>query len=321
MTANKVLLVTASYDRAASLVEERLSRMGEPFFRLDTDRFPTEIKATYSPELGFTYQDGEHQIKSDDVAAVWYRRNVAPSLPDTIDQYDREFCAREQKAFIEGTLATLHGVRWLSHPSATAYAEHKLGQLTLAKKIGFSTPATAATNDPISVLRLSGTGGLIAKSVKSGYVNSPDGFQAIFTTHLSQDDLRDLDGLDLAPATFQELILKESDIRVTIVGENLFAAKILSQERESSSIDWRATDDPDLKHERHVLPDEIASKCHEMVRALGLSFGAIDLVRTPEGNYVFLEINPNGEWLWLEYQLEFPIAQSIADWLTQGTRQ
>ena len=320
MTANKVLLVTASYDRAAGLVEERLSRMGEPFFRLDTDRFPFEIKATYSPETGFTYQDGEQLVKSDDVAAVWYRRNVAPSLPDTIDQYDREFCTREQKAFIEGTLATLNDVRWLSHPSATAYAEHKLGQLTLARKIGFSTPATSTTNDPVSVKRLSGNGSLIAKSVKSGYVNSPDGFQAIFTTRLSQNDLQDLDGLDLAPATFQELIPKKSDIRVTIVGANLFAAEILSQEKESSSIDWRATDDPDLKHEPHVLPNEIAAKCHEMVHALGLSFGAIDLVRTPEDNYVFLEINPNGEWLWLEYQLEFPIAQSIADWLTQGTR-
>ena len=321
MTAKKVLLVTASYDRAADLVEERLSRMGEPFFRLDTDRFPTEIKATYSPETGFTYQDGEQQVKSDDVAVVWYRRNVAPSLPDTIDQYDREFCAREQKAFIEGTLATLNDAGWLSHPSATAYAEHKLGQLTLARKIGFSTPATATTNDPASVKRLSRSGNLIAKSVKSGYVNSPDGFQAIFTTRLSQKDLQDLDGLDLAPTTFQELIPKKSDIRVTIVGANLFAAEIFSQERESSSIDWRATDDPDLKHKPHVLPDEIAAKCHEMVRTLGLSFGAIDLVRTPEDDYVFLEINPNGEWLWLEYQLDFPIAQSIADWLTQGTRQ
>ena len=105
------------------------------------------------------------------------------------------------------------------------------------------------------------------------------------------------------------------------MGANLFAAEILSQERESSSIDWRATDYPDLKHEPHVLPDEIAAKCHEMVRTLGLSFGAIDLVRTPEDDYAFLEINPNGEWLWLEYQLDFPIAQSIADWLTQGTRQ
>ena len=317
MIGKKVLLVTASYDKAASLVEERLSKMGEPFFRMDTDRFPTEIKATYSPERGFAYRDGTRQIESEEIAAVWYRRNVSPSLPDTVYQYDREFCEREQKAFIEGTLATLDGVKWLSHPSATAYAEHKLGQLTLAKRIGLATPTTASTNDPAEVKRLARCSELIAKAVRSGYVNSPDGFQAIFTSRLSEDDLADLSGLELAPATFQELVPKKSDIRVTIVGDNLFAAEILSQERESSRIDWRATDDPALKHQPHTLPDDIAAKCREMVSTMGLSFGAIDLVRTPEDNYIFLEINPNGEWLWLEHQLEFPISQSIAEWLTR----
>ena len=317
MTAKKVLLVTASYDEAANLVERRLSRMGEPFFRLDTDRFPSEIKATYSPETGFVYQDGTRQIKSEEVTAVWYRRNVSPSLPDIVDQYDREFCEREQKAFIEGTLATLNDVKWLSHPSATAHAEHKLGQLTLARRIGLATPDTATTNDAVEVRRLARSSEIIAKAVRSGYVKSPDGFQAIFTSRLSEDDLEDLGGLDLAPATFQELVPKKSDIRVTIVGDNLFAAEILSQERESSSIDWRATDDPGLKHNQHALPDGIAAKCREMVSTLGLSFGAIDLVRTPEDNYIFLEINPNGEWLWLEHQLEFPISQSIAEWLTR----
>ena len=317
MTAKKVMLVTASYDEAANLVEGRLSRMDEPFFRLDTDRFPSEIKATYSPETGFVYQDGIRQIRSEEVAAVWYRRSVSPSLPDTVDQYDREFCEREQKAFIEGTLATLHDVKWLSHPSATSYAEHKLGQLTLARRIGLATPATATTNDAVVVKRLARSGEIVAKAVRSGYVKSPDGFQAIFTSRLSKDDLEDLGGLDLAPTTFQELVPKKSDIRVTIVGDHLFAAEILSQERASSSVDWRATDDPGLKHNRHELPDDIAAKCLEMVATLGLSFGAIDLVRTPEDNYIFLEINPNGEWLWLEHQLEFPISQSIADWLTR----
>ena len=317
MKPDTVLLVTTSYDEAADLVADRLTQAGERWFRLDTDRFPWEIKASFSSEEGFVYWDGKARVKSDEIKAVWYRRNVPPTLPDSIDRFHREFCEREQKAFIDGTLSTLKVATWLNDPSATLRAELKLGQLTTAKSLGFPTPATATTNDPDTVTQFTQGRETIAKAIRSGYVNSPDGFQAIFTTRLAQADLQDLEGLALAPTTFQELIPKKSDIRVTIVGDQLFAAEILSQERESSKIDWRATDDPYLKHENHTLPADVAGRCHRLMSTLGLDFGAIDLVRTPEDTYVFLEINPNGEWLWLEYQLGFPIAQAIAGHLTR----
>jgi glutathione synthase/RimK-type ligase-like ATP-grasp enzyme len=130
------------------------------------------------------------------------------------------------------------------------------------------------------------------------------------------EDLEDLSGLSLAPATFQEFIQKISDIRVTVVASDVFAAEILSQERESSRIDWRATDDPHLVHRIHKLPVNIENLCRKLTTNLGLSFGAIDLVLKPNGSYVFLEINPNGEWVWLEDQLGFPISDRIARWLS-----
>jgi len=99
-----------------------------------------------------------------------------------------------------------------------------------------------------------------------------------------------------------------------VAGE-VFAAEILSQERQSSRIDWRATDDPHLRHRRHELPTEIADLCRGIVKHLGLTFGAIDLSLQADGTYVFFEINPNGEWMWLEDQLGFPISDRIAQWL------
>ena len=312
-----VLLVTASYDQSADLVEETLRDSGEKWFRLNTDKFPQEVKSSYSPTTGFAYWEGTNRVESSEIKAVWYRRNVSPELPGKTDEHHREFCQREQKAYIEGTLATLKGVKWLSHPSAIARAELKLLQLSIANHIGFATPVTETTNDPENVLQMSRGRDLVAKAVRSGYVNSPEGYQAIFTTQLTTDDLSDLDGLALAPATFQEMVPKKSDIRVTVVGPKVFAAEILSQERESSKTDWRATEDPFLKHRPHCLPDDIAQKCRRLTVELGIDFGAIDLALTKKESYIFFEINPNGEWLWIQQQLGFPIAESISEWLTQ----
>ena len=108
---------------------------------------------------------------------------------------------------------------------------------------------------------------------------------------------------------------KSSDIRVTVVGDEVFAAEILSQNRESSRVDWRATDDRNLEHRVHELPSTLIRRCRRLVSHLGISFGAIDFALKKDGTYVFFEINPNGEWLWIEDLLKMPISDRIAAWL------
>ena len=87
-----VLLVTASYDQAAGLVEKALTDSGEKWFRLDTDKFPGDVKSSYSPRSGFAYWKGTNRVESSEIKAVWYRRNVSPELPPTTDEHHREFC-------------------------------------------------------------------------------------------------------------------------------------------------------------------------------------------------------------------------------------
>ena len=136
---------------------------------------------------------------------------------------------------------------------------------------------------------------------------------------IEDKDLDDLEGLRLAPVTFQDYVHKVADIRVTVVGQDVFAAEILSQENKSSKVDWRATDDPALEHREHEVPSDVSSLCRALVQELGLRFGAIDFGLTQDGSYVFFEINPNGEWLWIETLLGYPIAERIAAWLSHDT--
>ena len=316
MTGDSVLLVTTSYDEAAGYLERELNRRRVRFFRLDSDRFPGEISATFEPGRGLQFVDDTQQISGEDVRSVWYRRHHAPILPPGLESGVVDFCNRECRSFLLGALAALPTKRWLSAPEAIWRAERKPLQLAIAAELGMTLPHTLVTNDSRAVLSFSDRNDLIAKAVSYGYVKGSKGNHAIFSSEISPEDLSDLRGLKLAPVIFQEHVKKAADIRVTVVGDRVFAAEILSQRRDSSRVDWRATDDPNLIHRRHDLPCNVEQQCRELLSALRLGFGAIDFALTPKGEYVFFEINPNGEWIWIEDQLQYPIAGSIADWLT-----
>ena len=111
---------------------------------------------------------------------------------------------------------------------------------------------------------------------------------------------------------------KQYELRVTVVGEDVFAAKILSQDlpEDKGKIDWRQGYDHGLSFSACILPDNISNKCIMLVHALGLNFGCIDLIVKPNGEYVFLECNPNGQWLWLELATGMKISYSIANFLS-----
>jgi hypothetical protein len=107
---------------------------------------------------------------------------------------------------------------------------------------------------------------------------------------------------------------------VTIVGRELFSASIDSQSVPSAIVDWRQSETEDLPHSIHQLPQDIQAKCLAYMDALGLSFGALDLVLTPNNEYVFLEVNSSGQWVWIEDKLNLPISETIADWLWTSVR-
>jgi glutathione synthase/RimK-type ligase-like ATP-grasp enzyme len=109
------------------------------------------------------------------------------------------------------------------------------------------------------------------------------------------------------------VINKQFDLRVTVVGRNAFAAEIHSQDSEETAVDWRKGTRPDLVHKEHQPADDVAAKCIEITRSFGLRFSAIDLVLDHEGRYWFLELNPNGQWAWIERRVGLPISSAIAE--------
>jgi glutathione synthase/RimK-type ligase-like ATP-grasp enzyme len=241
-----------------------------------------------------------------------------PAMPNVPSAEARQFAQEEEKAFLDGLLACLDG-RWLSRPEAIREAGHKLRQLRVAQGLGFSVPPTLVSQSPdeIRAFRASIGRPLAAKLIAKGPPRAPrpEEQYVVLTQRLEDAALADSAALSACATLYQAYVDKAFELRVTVVGEAVFACRIDSQASERTRIDWRNYDLDNTPHTAFALDPATERRCLELVRYFGLSFGAIDLIVTPEGEVVFLEINPNGQWGWIEELTGMPIAEAHARFL------
>jgi len=301
----RVLLVTKSNDNeSVALVTAALEARGARAFRLDTDLFPTEVRlALHQPCGHSTLRTAAGELVLGEIDAIWYRRAaIAAALPGEMDSQEREAAIKESRATLIGMLESLRCFT-MDRVSTVRAAEHKPHQLELASELGIDVPRTLTTNDPDAVRPFwEACGGrVVAKALSSFAIYDAGREQVVFTSVVSAEDLEHLDQLALAPMTFQEHLDKAIELRVTLIGGRVFAAAVDSQALERSRTDWRK-EGSRLLHawKPHALPPDVAARLLALAGQLGLSYGAADIVVTPDGRHVFLEINPAGEWFWLD---------------------
>jgi glutathione synthase/RimK-type ligase-like ATP-grasp enzyme len=301
-----VLLVTKSTDNeSVELVTSALVARGARVFRLDTDLFPTEVRlALHQPRGRSTLRTGSVELVLGDVDAVWYRRvAIADALPRDMDRQDREAAIKESRATLLGMLESFDCFV-MDRVSTVRASEHKARQLELACELGLDVPRTLTTNDPEAVRGFWNlcNGRIVVKALSSFAIYDDAGReQVVFSTQLAADDLEHLDQLSLAPITFQEHLDKAIELRITLIGGRVFAAAVDSQALDRSRTDWRRGGRELIRSWKpYALPAELSQQLLQLTARLGLSYGAADVVVTPDGRHVFLEINPAGEWFWLD---------------------
>ena len=264
-----------------------------------------------------------HEIDGNDVTAVLYRHLHLREAPHISEPKARELAESEHRAALEGSLLALDAY-WLNHPHANRLARNKPLQLALAVREGLAVPETRITDDPqeIRALHRRWNGQMVAKLV-GGQILAPtvDEQYVVYTTLVEEDDLRSDAALAACPAIYQRRIEKAFDLRVTIVGERLFACRIDSQDSERGAVDWRREGAGSLPIRPCELDTDIAERCLALMRRLGLDLAGLDLIVTPEGETVFLEVNAAGQWLWAQEATNTPIASAIVDRLLEGARR
>jgi RimK-like ATP-grasp domain len=329
-----ILMVSVQTDLHARLVQRRLREKGVESVIFDMAEVPahTRLSARVAPGAAPRMQIRRERepkvIDLSKVDSVWFRRWDSLTLDPNMSPEDHEFAKLESFAMLQSLVVLLEDRFFINHPvtaHATDAGNGKIGHLEHARKAGLVVPRTLATNDPDEARAFieECPAGAIYKPFRTAvrmHTDEAGEEQAslIFTTKMDDATLARLDGVVHAPCIFQEMIPKKFELRVIVMGERVFACELHSQVREEFAVDFRRDSDmSETPHVPHDLPREIGQKLIAVNKALGLVYGAFDLILTPDGRYVFLEVNQGGQFLWLEEQGGLPLLENFTEMLIQ----
>jgi hypothetical protein len=314
-----ILVLTQPEDEPAQVVIDKLRSTGNDVEVFDPATFPESTSITIPVESGSAtlHVDGR-TLNLEEVSCAWVRRPGNPRLNHKsrgsgFDQFVTAECAR-----LLNDLWQLLECVWVpARPAALSAADLRINQLRLAKSIGFAIPSTVVTNEPDSLFTFwqANEGAIVSKLCAQELDYSS--FMR-YTEPVTWTDVTAADSLRFAPAMLQAAVPKLLEVRVTVVGSAVHAVEIHSQDSLRTSLDWRHYDYMRTDHRIHELPRVVAHRCRQLVVELGLTFGAIDLILTPAGEYIFLELNPNGQWYWLEQLTGIPISVSLCQLLSSS---
>ena len=297
-----ILVVAPEDDLHACVVRERLVARGVDCMIWDSARFPWRDRVSWTPGDDAAVRLGETEIALSDVTRIWWRRSRPPTInPVVEDAQVRRFCAGEARELVRGIM--LAGVPVTNDPAAEQRAGSKILQLTIAARVGLPVPPTVVSNDHDRLRAfLVAHPRSVIKTLRCDYVTS------IPTRVMREQDLSDPTAVSLAPVIVQALVDCEADVRVCIFGEQIFAAAMRRPDR-NENVDWRLTASG---WEPLELPTVVSQRLRKALDELGLETGSFDLRLTSDGTFVFLEVNPSGQFLFLEVDAGLPVSEAMA---------
>lgn len=309
-----VVVIAGADDLHAHAVTDAVRRRGVPARWVDTAAFGAgqtiELSSDSSLAPRLTLADGD-VVELSESTTVWWRRPQVPPPADATDPDIAGFVQSEWEHVL-AAIEPLSRCRWVNSPAAERAARTKAVQLVRAVECGLTIPATLITNDARAVERFAADHPAIV------YKRVGDGPGPAIATRLLDDEARQrLAALQRCPATFQELIGAAADIRVNVVGSTVIAVEIASQEG-TSPLDWRF--DHAVPFREIDLPDMLERCLLQLLARLGLVTAAIDLRTTETGDYVFLEANPAGQFLFADLLAGVATYEVLADELTGSPR-
>lgn len=315
-----ILLITNKGDITTDFVIKQLTEAKANFYRLNTEDFLGKVSLNFNfYKNEFTLLDNQRKIKIDllQIKSVYFRRPIMPNIKENdLTKGEENFVLNEITYYLEGLYKVLKNAFWISPVYAIREAESKIHQLQVAKELGFNIPPSLMTNEKEIAEKFINKFESIIKPIKTGFIEDEGSEKIIFTTLFNNRS--QLDRIKICPTYFQKFINKTADVRVTVIGNKVFPAQILSQEYAETKIDWRKSERIKLKYEKIELPQTLYDLFIDLTKKLGLNFGAIDFVKDGNGNFIFLEINPNGQWAWIEKQLKYSLSFEISKLLIDG---
>lgn len=295
-----VLVICSSIDETVDYIIEK-NESDVYFFRLNVDFLYEYDINVYND--GWKISHGDIKLDSRDVISIYYRKPILPALAEYSLEY-RIVAHRDIMSLINGLADSFSG-KVLSKPFMLRKTENKIFQLLAARKFGLLLPNSSITNDN-KVLKEFYDEKSIIKPLTTGKVKLAEKYN-LHNTALLKNVFCDIRN---TPVYVQEYIDKKYEVRLTIVDDQCFAVAI----NAFNKIDWRINSEKN-HYEIIVCPESVKVQCYNILRENGLAFGAFDFIVTMDEEWIFLEFNPNGQWLWLEKLMDLPIAIAIIKYL------
>ena len=313
-----VLIMTDRFDVHADVVIEKLKKENVPYYRfnLDVESMKNSYVSFKSGVWNIESETGK--ISSEQVDCVWCRR---PFMELTLQERaetspDFKIWKGEWNKTFLGLQNSLKNLPWLN-PLRKAYkGENKYYQMDIANEVGFIMPETLISNRKSELMDfMNSHEKCLFKLMNQEIFEINNEFCGLYTNVITKDDLEKFGESEENPLVLQEYISKQFEVRYTVVGNEHFVCRIDSQKSKKANEDWRRYDISHTPHFSIEPPADIKEKVNRMMKILGLEYGALDFIVTPENKWIFLEINCMGQFLWIEQLSGLQISDAIANWL------
>lgn len=318
---NKILIITNSSDIHVTKFQNVLAN--EKVIRIDTDKINKSCYIEYT-NGDISIVHGGLKLQTENIISIWYRKPknwnyYSLSSAKGTDMLAREYRLNEINYL---TLSYFHSIRSssifiLNDPLYVRSASYKPNQLACAKSVGFNVPNTLISFDKEKIINFISTynNEVIMKPISSSVIRFGKHVKVLPVVEVNTQSFLNIPDNINYPVFLQKRVDKLIELRVTVIGNNIFACSIDSQCNTQTIVDWHRGDVLKLSHKVIELPEDIKNKCFELCRHFNLQFGAFDFIIDKNGDYVFVEINPNGQYLWIEDLTKLPLTEAIANLL------
>lgn len=305
-----ILILAPVSDSHANVVGRELVKRGAKVHRMSGTDFPVNRSVSLSFEDAVTsthFKQSGHHINPEDYAVIWRRRGEYPVIDkNNIHPDEQTFAKAEALDAALGwrEVSAASNTRWINPTGAAIKASNKPYQLLQAQKSGLTVPVTLISNDPDDIYDFykRHTQRIIYKPLTPGAFRGDGELMATFVERVEAPFFDEPDVIALAPGIYQAYVEKAYELRVNIFGSNIVTTKINNQHDADTAVDWRQHVHK-TKLEPYQLPKEIEARLHGFMARMGLVFGAVDVLKDVDGNYIFLEVNEMGQFLWIDQML------------------
>jgi ATP-GRASP peptide maturase of grasp-with-spasm system len=324
LSPKHVIIFSVQQDTSTDSIIDWLDFYGLKSIRIDNTTFFKENAAIAfrqsSSNINSSFVINNTFLSEQALSGVYYRKGKALYQWKEIekkDNHEKENIKNEIVAFID-TLKNMFSLLDIKKIGNIAGDINKSTQLSIATKVGLEIPDTIITTSKKELLSFAKNREIIIKAIDYlSPVVKESKIYMYYSSSLGEKQLLQFSDFFL-PTLCQEEIQKEIELRVIYINGSIFSAAIFSQMHSETITDYRKYN-KDRKNRivPYALPAEIEKKITKFMNLIELNTGSIDLIKSINGKYYFLEVNPSGQFETISKKCNFAIEKEFAKFFTK----